>query len=197
MDDLKNSPAEISKFIKDVMSADSNTEEQLIIDLEEIAKKKVALKKQNESLRQKKELLEEEVSSMNQSINVLNESIEESENRNTEMVKQVGNLQIDNEKLISDINNIKATNKATSIDFENTQHVIETLTNELEEFENERSIAMERINLMRNAIKSIATEKDRKLPKLKQYDGMLKRAYTIFQETESRMELSLKLKDVP
>ncbi|KPA12853.1 hypothetical protein MHK_006926 [Candidatus Magnetomorum sp. HK-1] len=56
---------------------------------------------------------------------------------------------------------------------------------------------MERINLMRNAIKSIASEKDRKLPKLKQYDVMLKKAYTIFQETESRMELSLKLKDVP
>lgn len=197
MNELNKMPEDLSAFLEDIRTTDPKEENQLVDDLENLTKQKDALIKQQKLLNQKKELVEEELSSMDRSINLVQASIEENESRKTELIEQVEILQADHEKLISDINHIQSLNKATSIDLENSQHVIDTLTNELEEFESERSIAMERIQMLRNAIQSIAYEKNRKLPKLKHYEGMLKRAYAVFQETENRMELSLKLKDVP
>jgi len=197
MNEFKNVPGDLSDFLEDVMSTDPKEEDQLVQELEVLNKKKDACLNQQKSLNQKKELLEEELSGMDQSIDLLQASIEENESHKTELIEQADHLQKNHDKLVSDINHIQSMIKATSVDFENTQHVIDTLTNELEEFESERSIAMERLQMLRNAIQSISVEKNRKLPKLKQYEIMLKKAYTVFQETENRMELSLKLKDVP
>ena len=47
---------------------------------------------------------------------------------------------------------------------------------------------------MEKAIEEISSEREQKLPKLKKYDEMLKEAWNVFHETESRMEVSLKLR---
>ncbi|MBF0450775.1 MAG: hypothetical protein HQK75_08750 [Candidatus Magnetomorum sp.] len=177
-------------------SVDLVTEEILSKDLKTLEQKVLPLRKQNQKYKEQMAILTEDISQMDQSIEFLKGAIEDSENKKASALNEIGSFQLKNEHLISDINKIKSMIKATVSDKENTSRLIENLTNELNDFKSEKDIAIDRIKKMKEAIKTISCEKDRKLPKLKRYDALLKSAYNTFQETENRMDLSLKLRKV-
>jgi len=57
-----------------------------------------------------------------------------------------------------------------------------------------KAVLVKRIDKMGKALNEILSERERKLPKLKKYDEMLRQARNVFYDTESRMEISLKLR---
>ena len=165
-------------------------------DLNELETKIQPLLKLNKKYKQEIDSLNEDIADVDRSIDFLRTAIDDNETRKAEAVNEIENIQFKHENLINEINKIQSMIKATSSDEENTLKLIETLADELDDLKNEKAIAIDRINKMKEAIHVISTEKERNLPKLKKYDTMLKKAYNIFQETESRMDLSLKLKKV-
>jgi len=140
------------------------------------------------------ELLNSEIAEVDRSIENFQETIQEKEKQKQQKIIEVDKLKFKHDEMISEINKLRLMIKASKTDEENTLRLIETLTDELEDFKNEKTIALDKIKQMKEAIKVIASEKEKNLPKLKKYDSLLKRAYSVFQETESRMDLSIKLK---
>nr|WCC90973.1 magnetosome protein Mad26-2 [Desulfobacteraceae bacterium] len=163
-------------------------------DLKDLEKRLGPLNIYNKQYKHTLEILTADIKDIDRSLEHYNEKIEARNNKKQQQIVEIDKLKIKHDTLISEINNIRLMIKASQTDEDNTLHLIESLLDELEEFKHEKLIAIDKIKTMKDAIKLIASEKERNLPKLKHFDAMLKKAYTVFQETESRMDLSIKLK---
>ena len=178
MEDIKNQyiPAEVSIYEKDF----EQTEE--------------SLKAKNETYKAQINMASAEIDKIDRSILSAKEHIESCEKRIKEYPDKIEKLKLRNESLLAELNNIKLKIKSSREDEESTLLLRDTLIEEHENLKNEKAVLVRRINKMEKAIEEISSEREQKLPKLKKYDEMLKEAWNVFHETESRMELSLRLR---
>jgi len=175
---------------------DDQTAEILTRDLISLEKQLNALHDRNEQLQETYKQLKADELQLDQSIEFLNGSIQDHEHKKAASVDDITKLRDVYDQLVDEINKIQSMKKATLSDKENTDYLIESLSEELDSFQTEKTMALDKIKKMKKAIENINIEKERQLPKLKKYDAMLKRAHSLFQETKSRMDISLKLKKV-
>ena len=152
------------------------------------------LEAENEAYNTKIKKLSQEIDEIDSSISSTKEYIESCKKRIKECPDKIERLKLRTESLLAELNNIKLKVKSCKQDEDSTVLLRNTLMEEYEKLKNEKSVYVKRINEMERAIEKISSEGEQKLPKLKKYDEMLKEAWNVFQETESRMDVSLKLK---
>ena len=111
-----------------------------------------------------------------------------------EYQSRIESLKSKSELRVAELNNIKLKVMSSREDEESTQLLQKTLTEEYENLKNERTVLVKRIQKMETALDEISDQRERQLPKLKKYDGMLRKARNVFYDAESRMEVSMKLK---
>ena len=107
---------------------------------------------------------------------------------------RIKNLKSKSGLVVAELNNIKLKVISSGEDEESTRLLRKTLTEEYENLKNERTVLVKRIHKMETALDEISDQRERQLPKLKKYDGMLRKARNVFYDAESRMEVSMKLK---
>jgi len=186
----------IIKMDEKSSTLDDQSAQILTRDLVLLEKKRMSLQGLNESYNNKCEQLKAENLQLDQSIELISGSIQDNEQKKVASQDEISQLRSQNDQLIKEINKLQAMKKATAADLDNTNYLIDSLLEELETFRTEKSMALDRIQKMKKAIKDLTLDKERKLPKLKKYDAMLKKARGLFQETKSRMDISLKLSKV-
>jgi len=152
------------------------------------------LEAENEAYNTKIKKLSQEIDEIDSSISSTKEYIESCKKRIKECPDKIERLKLRTESLLAELNNIKLKVKSCKQDEDSTLLLRNTLMEEYEKLKTEKAVYVKRINEMERAIEKISSEGEQKLPKLKKYDEMLKEAWNVFQETESRMDVSLKLK---
>lgn len=152
------------------------------------------LEAENETYKARINKLSAEIDEVDRSILSARDYIASCEKRIKEYPDKIEKLKLRNESLLAEVNNLKLKIKSSREDEENTLLLRDTLIEEHENLKNEKSVLIRRINKMEKAIEEISFEREQKLPKLKKYDEMLREAWNGFHETESRMEVSLKLR---
>jgi len=160
-------------------------------DLEDIKK---LLEAENKTYKADIDRLAAKIDELNSSMSPVREHIASFKERIIEYPGKIELLKSRNESLLAEINRVKLKIRASREDEENVLTLRNTLAEEYASLKNEKSILVSRIDAMEEAIREISSERERKLPQLKEYDVMLREAYNDFQEARSRMEISLRLK---
>lgn len=162
-------------------------------DLEDITR---LLRAENETYRADTDRLATKINELDSSMSMVlaREHIALCEERIAEYPNSIKLLKSRNESLLAEINRIKLKIKASKEDEENVMMLRNTVAEEYASLKNEKAILVTRINAMEDAIRESSSERERKLPQLKEYDTMLRDTYNDFQEAKSRMEVSIRLK---
>jgi len=162
-------------------------------DLEDITR---LLRAENETYRADTDRLATKINELDSSMSMVlaREHIALCEERIAEYPNSIKLLKSRNESLLAEINRIKLKIKASKEDEENVMMLRNTVAEEYASLKNEKAILVTRINAMEDAIRESSSERERKLPQLKEYDTMLRNTYNDFQEAKSRMEVSIRLK---
>ena len=148
---------------------------------------------ENETYKSRINKLKAEIDEAERIISSSKEYITSCEKRISEYPSKIDDLKSRNESLLAELNTIKLKVKTSREDEESTLLLRKTLMDEHEKLKNEKDVLIDRINKLEKALEEISSEREWKLPKLKKYDERLKEAWNVFHETESRMEVSLKL----
>ena len=164
------------------------------VDQREMEEKKRLLAEENRAYVNRISELSAEIERVNSSLVSVNEDMETIGKRIREYPSRIEGLKSKSEILVAKLNSIKLKVMSTREDEESTRLLRKTLTEEYENLKNERTVLVKRINKMETALDEISDQRERQLPKLKKYDGMLREARNVFYDAESRMEVSLKLK---
>jgi len=172
-------------------SANMENEQGDFHELEDI---KRLLEAENEKYKVDIDRLAAKIDELDSSMVPAREHIASFEKRIAEYPSKIELLKSSNESLLAEINRLKLKLRASGEDEENVLTLRNTLAEEYEGLKNEKAIIVTRIDAMEEAIRDISSERERKLPQLKEYDAMLREAYNDFQEARSRMEVSLRLK---
>ena len=176
---------------KDKDPANVESEQRDAHELEDI---KQFLKAENKTYKADVERLAAKIEELDSSMVPAREYIVSFEERIAEYPNSIELLKSRNELLLAEINRIKLKIKASKEDEENVMMLRNTVAEEYASLKNEKAILVTRINAMEDAIRESSSERERKLPQLKEYDTMLRDTYNDFQEARSRMEVSIKLK---
>jgi len=160
----------------------------------EMEEKKRLLTEENSAYINRISELSVEIERVNSSLASINEDMETNEEKIREYPGRIEGLKSKSEILVAKLNSIKLKVMSSREDEESTRLLRKTLTEEYENLKNERTVLVKRIHKMETALDEISDQRERQLPKLKKYDGMLREARNVFYDAESRMEVSLKLK---
>jgi hypothetical protein len=95
---------------------------------------------------------------------------------------------------MAEANNLHLQIKATREDQESSSNLKDSLKDELNDIQGEKTMVIKRLNDIKTGLEKISGDKDVKLPHLKGYDSVLKQTYNVFKETQNRMEVSLMLR---
>ena len=163
-------------------------------DRNELEEKRRRLKSENEAYVNRTRELSSEIERIENSLVTTREDMEATEKKISEYPNRIERLKSESEILVAKLNSIKLQITGSREDEESTRLLRKTLTEEYENLENERAVLVKRNNEMEDALDEISIQKDKNLPKLKKYDGILRKARKVFYDAESRMEVSLKLK---
>jgi len=167
---------------------------EVYIDEKEFEKTEELLKAENETYKAQISKASAEIDEVDRTILSAKDYIASCEKKIKEYPDKIEKLKLRNESLLAEVNNIKLKIKSSREDEESTLLLRNTLIEEHENLKNEKVVLIRRINKMGKAIEEISSEREQKLPKLKKYDEMLKEAWNVFHETESRMAVALKLR---
>ena len=152
------------------------------------------LRAENEKYTNRIKNLSAEIERIDSSVLSVRVNMEATEKKIKGYPDKIAGLESKSELLVAELNNIRLKIKSSGEDEESTQLLRNTLTEEYENLKNEKAGLVKRIDKMGKALNEILSERERKLPKLKKYDEMLRQARNVFYDTESRMEISLKLR---
>lgn len=190
MDDIKDqdTPDGVSKDEKGLEN--KGYDERNLIELDNRGNLLIS---ENETYKSRINKLRAEIDEADTSISSAKEYITSCESRISEYPSKINNLKSRNESLFTELNTIKLKIKSLKGDEESTLLLRKSLMDEHENLKNEKHVLIDRINKLEKAIDEISSEREWKLPQLKRYDERLKDAWNLFHESESRMEVSLKL----
>jgi len=175
-------------------SGDAGIRRQWEQDHNELEEKRRRLKKENEAYENQARELSSEIERIESSMAATREDMEATEKRIGEYPDKIERLKSKSEILVAKLSNIKLRVMRSKEDEESTRLLRKTLTEEYESLMSEKAVLMERNNEMEEALDEISIERDKNLPRLKEYDGILRKARKVFYDIESRMGVSLKLK---
>ena len=163
-------------------------------ELRELENMKTFLEVENGKLKTQIELLTGQLEGINIAISSTETSLVSLEKRVKRSSKNVGDLESKRDLLMAEANNLHLQIKATREDQESSSNLKDSLKDELNDIQGEKTMVIKRLNDIKTGLEKISGDKDVKLPHLKGYDSVLKQTYNVFKETQNRMEVSLMLR---
>ncbi len=97
--------------------------------------------------------------------------------------------------LMREINDLHLKIKASKEDDATCSSLTDALGDDLADIKAQRKVAIKRLNDMRAGIKRIDNNKKLRMPRLREYDSVLKQMCTAFRESQNLMEVSLMMKE--
>ncbi len=169
----------------DALSQDRDTE-----DLKKIITK---LKQENAFKKEMIQMLSADMENVTRSILNTSKSIELYETKKEEYFDIIQQLKTENDSLIARISQIKQNTKSLNSDEESTLLLMDTLLEDYQGLMSDKADLIKRITTLHGVIEKLNSERKEKVPKLKEYNTLLKNAFYELQETENSMDISLKL----
>lgn len=163
-------------------------------ELRELENMKTFLEVENGKLKSQIELLTGQLEGINIAISSTEESIVSLEKRVKRSSKNIENLESKKDLLVAEANNLHLQIKATRQDEESSSGLKDSLKDELNDIEGEKTMVMKRLDDIRRGLERISSDRDVKLPQLKGYESVLKQICNAFKETQNRMDVSLMLR---
>ncbi len=163
-------------------------------ELRELENMKTFLEVENSRLKTQIELLTGQLEGINIAISSTEASLVSLEKRVKRSSKNVEDLESKRDLLMAEANNLHLQIKATREDQESSSNLKDSLKDELNDIQGEKTMVIKRLNDIKTGLEKISGDKDVKLPHLKGYDSVLKQTYNVFKETQNRMEVSLMLR---
>ncbi len=163
-------------------------------ELRELENMKTFLEVENGRLKTQIELLTGQLEGINIAISSTEASLVSLEKRVKRSSKNVEELESKRDLLMAEANNLHLQIKATREDQESSSNLKDSLKDELNDIQGEKTMVIKRLNDIKTGLEKISGDKDVKLPHLKGYDSVLKQTYNVFKETQNRMEVSLMLR---
>ncbi len=167
------------------LSQDKNTEDLKII--------KAKLKQENAFKKEMIQMLSADMENVTRSILNTSKSIELYETKKEEYFDIIQQLKTENDSLIARISQIKQNTKSLNSDEESTLLLMDTLLEDYQGLMSDKADLIKRITTLHGVIEKLNSERKEKVPKLKEYNTLLKNAFYELQETENSMDISLKL----
>ncbi|HIJ19438.1 MAG TPA: hypothetical protein HPP58_00170 [Deltaproteobacteria bacterium] len=164
------------------------------MDQSELEEKKRLLTAENENYKRRIELLSAEVALMDRTLASIRENHASTAKQIREYPDRIESLKSKSDSLLAGLNDMRLRVKISREDEESTRLLRKTLSEEYENLINERAVLVKRIGKMENALDEISVQREGSLPRLKKYDELLREARNVFYDAESRMEVSMKLK---
>ena len=115
----------------------------------------------------------------------------------TKKVDAGGNIDLlksERDRLVSEINRLHLQNKTISKEIELSSHLWENMADELDHLMEEKAVVIKRLNDVQSGLHKLSADKEVRIPKLKEYDSVLKEIYRTFKETQNRIEVAMLLR---
>lgn len=163
-------------------------------ELRELENMKTFLEAENGRLKSQIEHLTGQLEGINIATSSTEESVVSLEKRVRRSSKNAENLESKKDLLMAEANNLHLQIKAAREDEESSSNLKDSLKDELNDIEGEKTMVMKRLNDIETGLQRISSDRDVKLPHLKGYESVLKQICNTFKETQDRMEVSLMLR---
>ena len=161
----------------------------------ELQNTKTFLEAENSRLKNQIESLTAELEGINIAISSAEAYLASYENSRKKSAENIEKLKPRKDVLTAEISDLGLKVKVARGDEKSTANLTDMLKDELYQIEGEKTVVIKRLNDIKIGLQEISSDKDVKLPHLKWYDGILKQIHNVLMETQSRMEVSLILKN--
>ena len=162
--------------------------------LKEFENMKRFLESENERLKSQIDALVREHEGIGISISTAEEYMESYEKSRQKCNTDIAKLKSKRDILIQEINELHLKIKAASEDDDSITKLIDTQNGELEDIKAQKALVAKRLRDIQVGIEKISSDKELKIPHLKEYDSVLKQLCTAFMEAQNRMEVSFMLR---
>ena len=162
--------------------------------LRDLENTKKFLEAENGRLRAQVDELTGELEGIGISISSAAAYVDSYEKRRENCVEDLKKLGSKRELLMKEIDELYLRNKVAKQDDETSAKLIETLMDELHDIKTQKEIVNKRLDDIQSGIQKITSEKELRVPRLRQYDSVLKDFNKTLMETQNRMEVSLILR---
>ncbi len=163
-------------------------------ELRELENMKTFLEAENSRLKSQIELLTGQFEGINIAISSTEASLELFEKKIKRSSKNIEDFESKRDLLMAEANNLHLQIKAAREDEESSSDLKDSLKDELNDIEGEKTMLIKRLNDIRTGLQRISSDRNVKLPHLKSYESVLKQTCNVFKEIQNRMEVSLMLR---
>ncbi len=165
-----------------------------ISEIRELENMKMFLETENGRLISQLERLTRELEGIEIAASASNAYIDSYEKRRRQCSINVEKLIPQKDLLVSQADDLHLRINAAKADAASSLKLKNTLEEELDEIEGEKTVVLKRFQDVKSGLEQIARAGDAKLPHLIWYDTILKQILNVFAETQNRMEVSLIMK---
>ena len=162
--------------------------------LRDLENTKRFLEAENGKLRAQIDELTAELEGIGISISSADAFMNSYEKKQENCVEELKSLGAKRDLLMSEIDDLYLKIKVAKQDEEMSARLIKTLSDDLDDIKTQKGIVNKKLDDIQSGIQKISSEKDLRVPQLKKYDSLLKDIRTTLMETQSRMEVSLMLR---
>ena len=158
--------------------------------LKELENMKRFLESENERLKSQIDALVGEHEGIGISIGTAEEYAQSYKKSKEKCNIDIEKLKTKKEQLIQEINELYLKIKAAREDDESITKLTDTQNDELRDIKAQKTLVAKRLHDIQVGIEKISSDKELKIPHLKEYDSVLKQLCTAFMEAQNRMEVS-------
>ncbi len=162
--------------------------------LRELENMHAFLVSENDRLKEQVDLLTAELEGLNISISAAKKDLGSYTTRKLDATGNVDLLKSERDRLVSEINRLHLQNKTINQEIELSSHLWENMADELDFLLEEKAVVVRRLNDVQSGLHRLSKDKETKLPRLKEYDSVLKEIYRTFKDAQNRIEVSMLLK---
>lgn len=171
--------------------------EELVDELRamrELENQKRFLEAENGRFRTQIDALTGELEGIGISIGAAREYIHSYEKSRKKCNDDIEKLKSKKDPLIQEINELYLEIKAAKEDDDTIAKLIDTQKDELHDIKAQKTIVTKRLNDIQSGIEKISSDKEFRVPHLKEYASVLKQLSIAFKEAQNRMEVSFLLR---
>ena len=162
--------------------------------LKELENMKRFLESENERLKSQIDALVGEHEGIGISIGTAEEYMASYKKSRDKCNNDIEKLKSRKDLLVQEINELYLKIKAAREDDESITKLIDTQNDELRDIKSQKALVAKRLRDIQIGIEKISSDKELKIPHLKEYDSVLKQLCTAFMEAQNRMEVSFMLR---
>ena len=154
-------------------------------------------------LNEENEKYREQITSLTGELEVVNIAIDESEeslvkhkNKIEIFIKEIEKHRVVRSRLTEDVNQLRLELKAAISDRDSSSLALETMSQELDNINDEKEMLLNRLKFVGEGIRKIYQAREYSVPELKDHDQIFRKVYRVFKEAGDRMDVSIQLRNI-